>query len=242
MTSMCRISGSTIATRVIFAGLKALVAKTTGSSENWMMSIFSPRNSRMIDCTRIPFMPTQAPTLSTSRSRLATAILVRSPASRAQPLNHHRAVVDLRHFLFKEPHHQIRRGAGYDHPGVLPGFFDALDHAAYTVADAEILGARLLLLRQARLGLADINDQIGPFHSLDTAIHQIPDAVGELGINRFAFSFADLLQDHLLGGLRRYSAESIGIEGIRTSEPITAAGSYLAAWERVISRSGSSTN
>jgi hypothetical protein len=51
-----------------------------------MMSIFSPRNSRMMDCTRMPFMPTHAPTLSTSRSRLCTAILVRSPASRAQPL------------------------------------------------------------------------------------------------------------------------------------------------------------
>ena len=64
----------------------ACVANTTGSSENSMMSIFSPRSSRMIDCTRMPFMPTQAPTLSTSRSRLCTAILVRSPASRAQPL------------------------------------------------------------------------------------------------------------------------------------------------------------
>jgi len=53
------------------------------SSENSMMSIFSPRNSRMIDCTRIPFIPTHAPTGSTSLSRLTTAILVRSPASRA---------------------------------------------------------------------------------------------------------------------------------------------------------------
>ena len=73
-------------TREIFAGLSACVANTTGSSLNSMMSIFSPRNSRMMDCTRMPFMPTQAPTLSTSRSRLDTAILVRSPASRAQPL------------------------------------------------------------------------------------------------------------------------------------------------------------
>ena len=72
--------------RLTFAGLSACVANTTGSSEYSMMSIFSPRSSRMIDCTRMPFMPTQAPTLSTSRSRLCTAILVRSPASRAQPL------------------------------------------------------------------------------------------------------------------------------------------------------------
>ena len=51
------------------AGLKALVTNVTGSSENSTMSIFSPRSSRMIACTRVPFMPTHAPTGSTSRSR-----------------------------------------------------------------------------------------------------------------------------------------------------------------------------
>ena len=51
-----------------------------------MMSIFSPRSSRMMDCTREPFMPTQAPTGSTSRSRDVTAILARSPGSRTAPL------------------------------------------------------------------------------------------------------------------------------------------------------------
>jgi hypothetical protein len=40
---------STMDTRLIFAGLIALVAKVTVSSFHWMMSIFSPRNSRMID-------------------------------------------------------------------------------------------------------------------------------------------------------------------------------------------------
>jgi hypothetical protein len=40
----------------------------------------------MIDCTRVPFMPTQAPTGSTSFSREVTAIFVRSPASRAMLL------------------------------------------------------------------------------------------------------------------------------------------------------------
>jgi hypothetical protein len=39
----------------------------------------------MIDCTRVPFMPTQAPTGSTSRSRENTATLARSPASRTAP-------------------------------------------------------------------------------------------------------------------------------------------------------------
>ena len=92
-----------------------------------MMSIFSPRSSRMIDCTRMPFMPTQAPTLSTSRSRLCTAILVRSPASRAHALDHHRAVVDLRNFL-------SRTGActssGAARETTTPGAFAGLVHAA----------------------------------------------------------------------------------------------------------------
>src|ERR1039458_4948242 len=86
ITSMCFSSASTMVTRLIFAGLNACVANVTASSEYSMMLIFSPRSSRMMDCTRMPFMPTQAPTLSTSRSRLCTAILVRSPASRAHPL------------------------------------------------------------------------------------------------------------------------------------------------------------
>ena len=70
-------------TRLTLAGCSAFSAKVVISSLNSMMSIFSPRSSRMMDCTRMPFMPTQAPTGSTSLSRLMTAILVRSPASRA---------------------------------------------------------------------------------------------------------------------------------------------------------------
>ena len=51
-----------------------------------MMSTFSPFSSRMIACTREPFMPTHAPTGSTSRSREATATFARSPGSRTHPL------------------------------------------------------------------------------------------------------------------------------------------------------------
>lgn len=47
------------------------------------MSIFSPRSSCTTACTRLPFMPTHAPTGSTSESRLDTAIFARPPGSRA---------------------------------------------------------------------------------------------------------------------------------------------------------------
>src|SRR5258708_1632635 len=81
ITSSFFVSGSIICTRVTFAGLSAFCANATVSSLYGMMSIFSPRSSRMIDCTRMPFMPTHAPTGSTSLSRLITATLERSPAS-----------------------------------------------------------------------------------------------------------------------------------------------------------------
>ena len=68
-TSITRFSSSVIETRCTFAGLSAFITKPTGSSHHSMMSIFSPRSSRMMDCTRVPFMPTQAPIGSMSRSR-----------------------------------------------------------------------------------------------------------------------------------------------------------------------------
>ena len=51
-----------------------------------MMSIFSPCNSFTTAWTRLPRMPTQAPTGSMDESREMTAILARLPASRATDL------------------------------------------------------------------------------------------------------------------------------------------------------------
>ena len=84
-TSITRFSSSTMLTRWTRAGESALVTNVTGSSDHSTMSIFSPRSSRMIACTRVPRMPTQAPTGSTSRSRENTATFARSPASRTAP-------------------------------------------------------------------------------------------------------------------------------------------------------------
>ena len=50
-------------------GTQRVRRKVTESSRYSIMSIFSPRSSRMMDCTRI-LHATHAPTLSTSRSRL----------------------------------------------------------------------------------------------------------------------------------------------------------------------------
>jgi uncharacterized membrane protein len=51
-----------------------------------MMSIFSPCSSFTTACTRLPRMPTQAPTGSIELSLEMTAILARLPGSRATAL------------------------------------------------------------------------------------------------------------------------------------------------------------
>ena len=81
-----RASSSSITTRLTVAGCKALTMKVAVSSLHGMMSIFSPCNSCTTACTRLPFMPTQAPTGSIELSRLITPILARLPGSRAAAL------------------------------------------------------------------------------------------------------------------------------------------------------------
>ena len=72
--------------REILTGLRAFLIYTSVSSEYSTISIFSPRSSCTIDWTRIPLIPTQAPTASTSRSLVLTAILVLPLGSRTLPI------------------------------------------------------------------------------------------------------------------------------------------------------------
>ncbi len=82
MTSII-FSDSFTRTRMISAGWRALHTNFAGSSSHAMMSILSPRSSCTTLWTRDPFIPTHAPTGSTSRSFDFTAILVRNPGSLA---------------------------------------------------------------------------------------------------------------------------------------------------------------
>ena len=80
------VPSSLMMTATTLAGDRALATKSARSSLNGTMSIFSPRSSLTTMRTRPPRAPTQAPTGSTLWSLLHTAILVRWPGSRAQPL------------------------------------------------------------------------------------------------------------------------------------------------------------
>src|SRR5204862_8047025 len=75
--------GSELVTDDAFAGESARATNVAGSCEHSMMSIFSPRSSRLITWIRVPRRPTQAPIGSTSRFVEATDTFARSPASRA---------------------------------------------------------------------------------------------------------------------------------------------------------------
>ena len=76
-----------------------------------MMSIFSPCSSWTTAWTRLPFMPTQAPTGSIELSWLITPILARLPGIAGGGLDLDDAVVNLGHFLREQLLHEVGMGA-----------------------------------------------------------------------------------------------------------------------------------
>ena len=80
------LPSSRVSTLMTSAGDRAAATYSAGSSENLMMSTFSPLSSSTMLFTRWPRGPTQAPMGSTLESADQTASLVRLPASRAMDL------------------------------------------------------------------------------------------------------------------------------------------------------------
>ena len=128
-------------------------------------------------------------------------------------LDGHGAVVDLRHFLFEEAHHQFRRRARYQHAGALAGLIHQLDDAAHAVADAVAFEARLLFLGQLGFGLAEVQHIVRTFDAFDGAVDQFAGAPRILLEDGVAFGLADLLKDHLLGGLGGDAPQRVGVLG-----------------------------
>ena len=205
------------------------------------MSIFSPRSSRMIDCTRVPFMPTQAPTGSTSRSREYDRDLGAIARLADGAADHHGAVVDLRHFLLEQLDEQRRIGAREDDLRTLRAAVDALDHGADAVPRRVAFRARLLLARQHRLDAADLDDDVAVLEALDGAVDDLADALVVLGEDVLALGLAHLLEDHLLGGLRGDAAEHFGrLRKLHLVAELDAVGNVVAVERRYISRASSS--
>ena len=164
-----------MATRLIVAGFSALRTYCDGSSSYWTMSIFSPRSSRITACTREPFMPTQAPTGSTSRSFERTATLLRSPASRDDADDADRAVVDLGDFHLEQLLDQQLAGPREHQLRSLALPLDVDQHGADPVARVVVLGAGLLAARDHALGASQVDDHVAAVEPLDLAGEQLAD-------------------------------------------------------------------
>ena len=93
------------------AGAMALITNCAALSSYGMMSTRSPAISFDTACTREPRMPTHAPTGSMRLSLLRTAILARTPGSRAAPRMLIRPWPDFRHLELEQLDQELRRRA-----------------------------------------------------------------------------------------------------------------------------------
>ncbi len=171
------------------------------------MSIFSPRSSCTTACTRLPFMPTQAPTGSTSESREETAILARPPGSRAAASITTTPSAISGTSISKSLAEQLHRGAGEDDLRTLR-LAEHVEHVGLdAVAGAVALARHLLAHRQHRLGAPQVDDHVAALEAPDDAGDDLALAVLVLVEDVLALGVAGALDHHLLGGLRGDAAE-----------------------------------
>ena len=172
-----------------------------------MMSIFSPCSSSTTAWTRLPRMPTQAPTGSIEESREMTAILARDAGIAGDRLHLDDAVVDLGHFLGEQLGHELRMGARQEDLRAALLAADVVDVGADAVAVAEGLARDQLVAAHDALAAAEVDDDVAVLDALDLAVDDLADAVLELLVLAVALGLAHLLDDDLLGRLGGDAAE-----------------------------------
>ena len=164
----------------------------------------------MMDCTRVPFMPTQAPTGSTSLSREIDRHLGPLPRLAHAAPDLDGAVVDLGHFHLEELDEQGGIGAAHHHLRALGRLQHLDDGHPHAVAGLVGLGPALLLAGQHGLGPAQVDDEVAHLLALDDAVHDLAHAARVLGEDVVALGLAHLLEDDLLRGLGGDAAQDVG--------------------------------
>ena len=214
------------------AGASALTTNVAGSDDHGMMSIFSPCNSPTTACTRLPRMPTQAPTGSMPLSREMHRDLGAAAGIARDRFDLDDAVIDLRHLLREQLGHELRVRARQEDLRAARLLAHVVDIGAHPLALAEALARQQFVAPQHRLGAAEIDDDIAELDPLDEAVDDLADAVLELGVLPLPLGVAHLLHDDLLRGLRRDAAEidrrqrvgdeiadlGLGVEALRRRE------------------------
>ena len=112
------------------------------------------------------------------------------------------AVIDFRHFLREQPHHELRMAARQEN--LRPARFAAhvVDIGADAVAGAEAFARDHLVAAHHAFGAAQIDHDGTEFRALDDAVDDFADAVLVFLVLALALGVAHLLHDHLLGVLR----------------------------------------
>ena len=176
------------------------------------MSMRSPRSSCTTACTRLPFMPTQAPTgidVGVARGDGDLGARARLAGGRD---DRHDALVDLGHLLLEQLGQHLHRGAREHDLRPLADAVDVLHVGADAVARAVGLARRLLLRREHGLGAAEVDDDRALLEAPHDAVHDLALAVLVLLVDDVALGVADALDDHLLRRLGEDAPEAARVE------------------------------
>ena len=103
------------------------------------------------------------------------------------------------------------RGTRDDDLRPLGGAVYAEKNYANALSDRELLEARLLALRHAGFGFAQVEDDVHRFEAFHGGVKYLSDAAAVLLEDGIALGFADLLEDDLLGHLGGDAAEGGGV-------------------------------
>ena len=112
------------------------------------------------------------------------------------------AFSDLGNLLLEEPLNQLRLGAAEDHLDAASGFPDFIDGRPHALVGVMRLAGNLLTLGQDRLDVGQRDGSCAAFVSLDRSGHQLSLQVFIFVEQVVSLGLADLLDHHLLGGLR----------------------------------------
>ena len=203
------------------------------SGDHGMMSIFSPCNSPTTAWTRLPRMPTQAPTGSIEEFARDDGDLGARARIAGDRLDLDDAVVDLRHFLREQLRHELRMGARQEDLRAALFAAHVVDVGADAIAVAEYFARDQLVAADDRLAAAEIDDDVAVFDALDDAVDDLADAVLVFLILPVALGLAHLLHDDLLGRLRGDAAEFHRRQCSAMKSPTCARGLRRRAVERI---------
>ena len=137
------------------------------------------------------------------------------------------AVVNLRHFLGEQLGGELRMRARQENLRPARLAAHVVDEGADAVAGAEHFARDQFVAPHHRLaaGAGEIDDDIAVFDALDLAVDDVADAVLEQLVLLVALGLANLLHQHLLGGLRRDAA--VVERRQRFGDPVADAGARV---------------